>query len=59
MEKKIHAFVRRKGGRMMWEKNKSTTSSLAFPFSLNLNKIGSFLEKEDMYLGGFGIKNTC
>ena len=35
--------------------NKSTTPSLAFPFSL-LNKAGSFAEKEDMHFGGFGIK---
>ena len=37
---------------MMWEKNKSTTPSLAFPFALNLNKTGRFLEKEDMHFGG-------
>ena len=43
---------------MMWEKNKSTTPSLAFPFALILNKIGSFLEKEDMHFGGSGIKKT-
>ena len=41
----IHAFIRRKGWRMMWEKNKSTTPSLAFAFALNLNKIGNFSEK--------------
>ena len=29
----------------MWEKNKSTTPSLAFPFALILNKIGNFSEK--------------
>ena len=40
-------------------KKKSTTPSLAFPFALNLNKIGSFLEKEDMHFGGYGIKKTC
>ena len=40
-------------------KNKSTTPSLAFPFALNLNKTGSFSEKEDMNFGGSGIKKTC
>ena len=49
--KLIHDFIRRKGGRMMWEKNKSTTPSLAFPLALNLNKIGSFSEKDDMRFG--------
>ena len=43
---------------MMWEKNKSTTPRLAFPFALNLNKTGNFLEKEDMHFGGSGIKKT-
>ena len=57
--KLIHSFIRIKGGRMMWAKNKSTTPSLAFPFALNLNKIGSFLENEDMHFGGSGIKKTC
>ena len=52
----IHDFIRIKGGRRMWEKNKSTTPSLAFPFALNLNKIGSFSEKVDMCFGGSGIK---
>ena len=28
-------FIWRKGGRIMWEKNKETTPSLAFPFALN------------------------
>ena len=51
----IHAFIRIKGGKMMWAKNKSTTPSLAFPFALNLNKTGSFSEKEDMCFGGSGI----
>ena len=55
----IYAFIRRKGGRMMWEINKSTTPSLAFLFALNQNKIGSFSEKEDMRVGGYGIKQTC
>ena len=55
----IHAFTRRKGWRMMWEKNRSTTPSLAFPFSLFLNKTGSFAEKVDMHFGGSGIKKTC
>ena len=55
----IHAFICRKGGRMMWEKNKSTTPSLDFPFALILNKIGSFSEKEDIHFGGSGTKNTC
>ena len=40
-------------------KNKSTTPSLAFPFELILNKIGSFAEKEDMHFGGSRINNTC
>ena len=43
----------------MWEKNKSTTPSPTFPFALNQNKIGGFLEKEDMRSGGYGINNTC
>ena len=37
-------------------KKKSTTPSLAFPFALNLNKTGSFLENADMHFGGSGIK---
>ena len=57
--KVIHAFIRRKGGRMIWENNKSTTPSVDFPFSLILNKTGSFLEKEDIRFGGYGIKKTC
>ena len=57
MERKIiHAFIRRKGWSMMWEKNKSTTPSLAFPFALFLNKTGNFAEKADMRFGGSGIK---
>ena len=57
MERKIiHDFIRIKGGRMMWEKNKSTTPSLAFPFALNLNKTGNFSEKEDMRFGESRIK---
>ena len=40
-------------------KNKSTKPSLAFPFALFLNKIGSFEEKADMCFGGSGIKKTC
>ena len=44
---------------MMWEKNKSTTPSLAFPFALILNKSGRFSEKEDMRFGGYGINSTC
>ena len=55
----IHDFIRRKGGRMMWAKNKSTTPSLAFPFALILNKTGSFSEKIDMRFRGSGIKKTC
>ena len=43
----------------MWAKTKSTTPSLAFPFALVLNKIGSFSEKVDMHFGGSGIKKTC
>ena len=41
---------------MMWEKIKSTTPTLAFPFALNQIKQGSFSEKEDMRFGGYGIK---
>ena len=37
-------------------KKNSTTPTLAFPFSLNLNKTGSFLEKIDMCFGGSRIK---
>ena len=44
---------------MMWEKNKSTTPSLAFPFSLFLNKTGNFAEKIDMQFGGSGINQKC
>ena len=55
----IHDFIRRNGGRMMWAKNKSTTPTLAFPFALFLNKIGSFAEKADMHFRGSGIKKTC
>ena len=43
----------------MWEKNKSTTHSLAFLFSLILNKTGSFSEKVDMHFGGSGIKKNA
>ena len=52
----IHASIRRKGGRMTWEKNKSTTPNLAFPFALILNKMGSFTKKADMCFGGYEIK---
>ena len=55
----MHAFIRRKGGRIMWAKNKSTTPSLAFPFALNLNKRGIFSEKVDMHFGGSRINKTC
>ena len=55
----MHDFIWRKGRRIMWEKNKSTTPSLAFPFALILNKIGSFTEKSDMHFGGSRIKKTC
>ena len=41
---------------IMWEKNKSTTPTLSFPFALILNKTGSFTEKEDMYFGESEIK---
>ena len=58
-KKTHHAFTRRKGWRMMWEKNKSTTPSLAFPFALNLNKTGNFSEKADIRFGGSRIKQTC
>ena len=56
--KLIHALIRIKGWRIMWEKNKSTTPSLAFPFVLILNKTDSFTEKADMHFGGSGIKKT-
>ena len=60
MERKlINDFIRIKGWRTMWEKRKSTTPSLAFPFALILNKIGSFTEKANMRFGGCGIKKTC
>ena len=52
----MHSFIWRKGSKMMWEKNKSTTPSLVFPFALNLNKIGIFSEKEDMRFGESRIK---
>ena len=52
----MHPFIWIKGRRMMWENNKSTTPSLGFPFALNLNKIDSFSEKEDMRFGGSRIK---
>ena len=55
----IKKFCFIKGGKMMWEKNKPTTPSLAFPFSLNQNKQGSFSEKADMHFGGYGINKTC
>ena len=44
---------------MMWEKNNSTTPSLAFPFALNLNKTGTFIENVDMRFGGSIINKTC
>ena len=44
----IHAFIKRKGGRIMWEKNKSTTPSVTFSFAINLNKAGNLAEKIDM-----------
>ena len=40
-------------------KKKVTTPSLAFPFALILNKIGSFAEKVDMHFGGSEINKTC
>ena len=55
----IHDFIMIKGGRMKWEKNKSTTPNLAFPFALNLYKTDNFSEKVDMHFGGSGIKKTC
>ena len=54
----IHAFIRKKGWSMMWEKNKSTTPSLTFSFALFLNKTDNLAEKEDMCFGGSGIKQT-
>ena len=49
MERKlIHDFIRRKGWRMMREKNKSTIASLTFPFASNINKAGNLAEKENM-----------
>ena len=44
----VHAFIRRKGWRMMREKNKSTTPSLTFPFAINRNKEGNLAKKADM-----------
>ena len=55
----IHAFIRRKGWRIMREKNKSTTPSLTFSFALFLNKIGNLAKKADMRFGGSRIKQTC
>ena len=55
----VNSFIRRKGWRMMSEKNKTTTPSFAFPFALFLNKTGSFAEKVDMRFGGSGIKKKC
>ena len=43
----------------MWEKNKSTTPSLDFPFALILNKMGILLEKVNIHFGGSGINQTC
>ena len=43
---------------MMWEKNKSTTPTLACPFALIINEIGSFSEKEDMRFGGSRLNKT-
>ena len=54
----IHSFIRRKGGRMMSAKIKSTTPNLAFPIALVLNKTRNFSEKVDMLFGGLGIKKT-
>ena len=61
MERQItHDFNRRKGWRMMWEKNKSTTPRLAFPFCLKTSiKQGNFSEKADMCFRESGIKQTC
>ena len=55
----IHAFIRRKGWRMMGGKNKSTTPSLTFPFALFINKIGNLAEKADIRFGGSRINNKC
>ena len=52
----IHAFIKRKGWKIMWAKNKSTTPSLAFSFALILNKTGSFTEEVDMLFEGSRIK---
>ena len=43
----IHAFVWRKGMRMMWERNKAVTPRLAFPFFLKtVVKKGNFQKKK-------------
>ena len=44
----IHAFVWRKGRRMMWAKNKPVTPRLAFPFCPKIAiKQGSFQKKKN------------
>ena len=48
--KKTHTFIWRKGGRMMWAKNKSTTPSLSFPFALNQNKTRQLFRKSKYML---------
>ena len=40
----------------MRAKNRSTTPSLTFPFSSNVNKADNLAEKADMRKGGSGIK---
>ena len=43
---------------MVWEKKKSTTPSLDFPFALKLNKTGNVSKKVDIHFGGSGINKT-
>ena len=58
-EKPYILLLGEKDGGWCAKKNKSTTPSLTFPFTLILNKIGSFAEKADMHFGGSRIKHTC
>ena len=51
-------FYQEKGMEDDEGKNKSTTPSLTFPFSLNINKAGNLAQKEDMHQGGYGIKQN-
>ena len=40
-------------------KKKSTTPSVTFPFTSNINKVGNLAEKADIHQGGSGIKQNC